>query len=531
MNQIYKKGFNWNPQQIYRFESLYAIFSIFVEQNHALVRDIWDIFGDESKQNRKTESGTAINLNYGKHITLQRLYNETNFTYDHLSFHTVFDYLPVKIIHRDRYNPGLHSGIYSVLRFCPQCMARKYHTPLFQLDWIVKCPFHGVKLETHCQKCNASMPYELTAKLFRKPFHCTCGHPFSNNYKDNTLKNIASEKPIRQYLKVVDKAFKNNMYVNFNDLSSNITQLLNDGYFYLIEYYVSIFNLINTQDNLFIHSIEPYKLAVFKNDKHLVKKKCQITKHHSVEYLSKYNDPKYFNKFLVTTNVKKYSQIILSLIRKRYFMEHEECIIKIKNLMKNYGIVNYSFICPYAFAYILWEMYWKNEISKMIGSYKYDVVKNYNEHFHILYEQYMHFNEFYYTEEDKYKNAISSRWLIHNVLYLFAYHTILQTIRFTVDTKSKTGEPIPRQFINYFDNPFYILNESDDSLKFISALYDIKVSLKKIIVRSADYKHHEYIDKVILALKSTDIKKSNITTNRIMLWCKDAINSITFNNL
>ena len=70
------------------------------------------------------------------------------------------------------------------VRYCPECIARGYQSPIFQIEALVLCPMHGVPLVEQC-KCGAPMPvYGLTNRMCQKPFECfRCGECWTSNMK------------------------------------------------------------------------------------------------------------------------------------------------------------------------------------------------------------------------------------------------------------------------------------------------------------------------------------------------------------
>jgi len=68
----------------------------------------------------------------------------------------------------------LHEKFAWQLRGCPACFRHGYHTNLFQMPWIDKCPWHRARLITCCQCCGA----RLGASIDRETplLVCPCGH-------------------------------------------------------------------------------------------------------------------------------------------------------------------------------------------------------------------------------------------------------------------------------------------------------------------------------------------------------------------
>lgn len=63
------------------------------------------------------------------------------------------------------------------LRYCPECMRHGYHSPIYQVDLIERCPLHDCMLNDMCPHCGKPTPYfELTPKLLKNPMGCIwCG--------------------------------------------------------------------------------------------------------------------------------------------------------------------------------------------------------------------------------------------------------------------------------------------------------------------------------------------------------------------
>lgn len=52
----------------------------------------------------------------------------------------------------------------SLKRTCPECALYNYHTPIFHIPWIIKCPIHEELLTTRCPDCLTSWKIGLSAK-------------------------------------------------------------------------------------------------------------------------------------------------------------------------------------------------------------------------------------------------------------------------------------------------------------------------------------------------------------------------------
>ena len=61
-------------------------------------------------------------------------------------------------------------------RICPCCTRLGYHTLLFQLPWITRCPWHGANLIRYCRHC--ARPFSTASSSI--PMKCRCGIDYVN---------------------------------------------------------------------------------------------------------------------------------------------------------------------------------------------------------------------------------------------------------------------------------------------------------------------------------------------------------------
>lgn len=59
------------------------------------------------------------------------------------------------------------------LRFCESCLRDGYHSMLFQIEGLARCPLHDVALLSQCPHCGSpTVPFGLQTESFATPFHC-----------------------------------------------------------------------------------------------------------------------------------------------------------------------------------------------------------------------------------------------------------------------------------------------------------------------------------------------------------------------
>lgn len=76
------------------------------------------------------------------------------------------------------------------IRFCPSCLRECFHSPLFQLATVRKCPVHGCELLDACEHCGAKVGSpEFEPRWFNIPLACQhCHLPFcGEHFADKAL--------------------------------------------------------------------------------------------------------------------------------------------------------------------------------------------------------------------------------------------------------------------------------------------------------------------------------------------------------
>ncbi len=151
---------NWRPQGISHFESLWSILHKFAYLNRASTSDI-----------RRTfcifDSAPISLQRFARRLRQTPIMARLRLDTDTLHYAVTE---PYELFH--------HRGgreIASFLRYCPTCIDRGFHSPLYQFFWMSRCPLHGDVLMDVCPACGSRLPYELQSKAFLNPFGCRCG--------------------------------------------------------------------------------------------------------------------------------------------------------------------------------------------------------------------------------------------------------------------------------------------------------------------------------------------------------------------
>jgi hypothetical protein len=89
------------------------------------------------------------------------------------------------------------------IRYCPACLRECFHSPLFQLANVTKCPLHGNKLISKCQHCghNIGKP-TFNIEIFNFPLMCMhCKQPFCGvNCADKVFNGFTDGEPTFSFL-------------------------------------------------------------------------------------------------------------------------------------------------------------------------------------------------------------------------------------------------------------------------------------------------------------------------------------------
>lgn len=85
--------------------------------------------------------------------------------------------------------PNSQSKSSDSLRWCGQCIARGFHTSIFQMSLGRCCPIHSTPLQWKCTSCRMEIPYRLRSDVTTKPFCCPhCGRDMAPGLRRDHVK-------------------------------------------------------------------------------------------------------------------------------------------------------------------------------------------------------------------------------------------------------------------------------------------------------------------------------------------------------
>jgi len=152
----------WREAWASRYDSAYVLLSKFALLNAFVASDLAVLFVARGKGLRN-RIRSAPNLS---------LIDASNYDLPLLSKHLKLSDDGVKEAFIDEELSASGCSISQDLRFCPACLKRGFHTAIYQLDMLIRCPIHGCKLASRCPHCKLRIPYRLQSRLFSSPFCC-----------------------------------------------------------------------------------------------------------------------------------------------------------------------------------------------------------------------------------------------------------------------------------------------------------------------------------------------------------------------
>jgi hypothetical protein len=156
----------WRAGQAHPFESAWSLFNKFCRWNSARYAEVWCLF---SVNTQPCPSKSRFVLSNPTWINRHKFEALLRLTPENASSAFIEEYLG-----NSSASALLSSNTY--VRFCPQCAARGFHSPLHDLLFIQTCPIHQVPLFSKCPKCSERIDHALPRIANHDPYGCRCGH-------------------------------------------------------------------------------------------------------------------------------------------------------------------------------------------------------------------------------------------------------------------------------------------------------------------------------------------------------------------
>jgi len=533
-----RPGYIWDPSRVVQYESLFSILSKFSQQNFANSEDIWRSFGKKYiSKNGKKFCRPRVNLNYEDKLDSILLKDQLDIDESTYEFSKVFPYIPPIVFcetqRRNTNIPIFRKAIEDELRYCPICLSNQFHTPLFQAKWVYSCPVHKVALQTHCLHCGRSKPYMLVGSAFNVPFGCECNIHLSNielTSEEYHEKTREVRRCIHQYLDWIDKiTSKYEMLYMGISSSKHMLSTLHDSYHYLTEYWAKV----QPPDEPILSMLYPENtLGESYSRRHeggsYLEASCEVTARPFWEHSNAHHNIAEAEWMIpLITELHDKLEAEKNVIQSKYLSHHEKCIKNIQRAISEKGLVNYSFICPYAFSYILWEMYWKNEHADIISPNrtKLDFVGHL--HFELLHTNFYHFNYILRKNSEKVPD-LNSHWIISNMLELYLLSSFEMSLDYALRTKdSEPGHLISPDFITTDNNPYFYLEQDNEQrcFKFIAWRDHIESKLNEKVACGCNTEHENHVSQCVSALLSMPVVQKIKGIYALTQCCHDIANN------
>lgn len=79
------------------------------------------------------------------------------------------------------------------LRFCEACLAVGFHSPVYQIRYVQRCPIHDVALRSRCPSCHRKVPMSCSNQALAHAYACQCGHSFLMDIAKSGMRALIGE--------------------------------------------------------------------------------------------------------------------------------------------------------------------------------------------------------------------------------------------------------------------------------------------------------------------------------------------------
>ncbi len=347
-------GLTWSTNWIGWFESPWGIIEKIKYANLMSSRDFMDLFGSEQVQkNKKTLNITNKCLMTLRGINEELLQNLLGFSLNDTNSQMI------KKLCGPLFDGDQITEFYfhESLMICPKCIEDGFHSTLHQFKLIESCPFHKVNLIKASENCLSNsckeISYEITGDKKINPFGCSCGanwlgdvNPYSPTWYQPKIEDIQIDS-IRDWisLKPNEVAITKKIFYLKKEKDQNFKG-----------------NFINRILQIKMGNEKNYKTHTISSGKNIDKLKTINTPN-----LRPIINDDFFCSFPLQNNnlyhehydhiYQSSTKIINSIsrmIRKRVFSHHKNCVIRMKNSLKETAHCIEPF-CPIAFSYLEWR--------------------------------------------------------------------------------------------------------------------------------------------------------------------------------
>jgi hypothetical protein len=354
-SEISTNQFCWRPSWVYPYKSLWSLLQKFAYLNYTNVGNLKKTFkldSDSKGTNWKWQGRDDLRFIHGLNP-------------DVLSRILGIDKTQLKETVINGYLRDEEVDMFSCssLRFCPSCIKDGYHSPIYQLLFVERCPLHRKVLIDMCEFCKKTIPYRLIDLVFKKPMCCPfCSTILTPRILQFRARSVASDNRWERL----------DLYIEWLRKRRN----LNTTIFYGASFRGN--NNTSQKIKIFIKNFEHYWSDLINPEPTCLIKKRKI-KQISIQLRNIHSD----GNFQTTTNSIKentdedlyaiYKSIARYILKKK-LRSHRNCVVNVGRgeLWFEHALTCSGKICPYANAFILWRMFIEslNHPSKLFCKFK-----------------------------------------------------------------------------------------------------------------------------------------------------------------
>lgn len=170
------RRFLWREGDVYPFESAWSLLHKFSRWNRSRRKQLIRSFSDPVETGLKDRAAFHLQYHLLRSSWISRTKFQTKLRATEPCTERGSAFIAYYLETDD--HRVLRANCALELRYCSHCLARMFHTPLFQILSIGFCPLHGGALRTRCTACNSPVPYQAPAGYKPEPWACKCGFEF-----------------------------------------------------------------------------------------------------------------------------------------------------------------------------------------------------------------------------------------------------------------------------------------------------------------------------------------------------------------
>ena len=88
---------------------------------------------------------------------------------------------------------GARHALHEELRFCEDCLSVGFHSPVYQVRYVQRCPIHNADLRSRCPQCGRKISMSCSNNALAHAYACQCGHSFLMDVAKTGMRALVRE--------------------------------------------------------------------------------------------------------------------------------------------------------------------------------------------------------------------------------------------------------------------------------------------------------------------------------------------------